>query len=113
LDVVAVSGANQYNVRPAALVTTCVPPIVLAISADPDELAAGALLVPAAAGALVAGLLAELDELAELPHAATASAAAARPATLIIFRIGRHLLTPCLISQQRSRVRRVIRSGDR
>jgi hypothetical protein len=55
--------------------------IVVVFNAVPDGLddepAAGVLLV------LVA------DEPAELPHAATASTAAARPATLIIFRMCR------------------------
>jgi hypothetical protein len=103
LDTVAVSGMNQYKVRPAALVSTAVPPIVAVIMVDPDELAAGLLAAPAAA-ALVAPaagvLLVELDELAELPHAAMASTAAPRPAVVSIFRIGRYLLTPCLISNR-------------
>jgi hypothetical protein len=109
-EVVGVSGANEYKVNPPALVSTCFPPIVVAISVDPDALAAG-LDAPAAAGVLLvpaAGVVPE--ELDELPHAATASTAAARPTAVIIFRIEKHLLTPVLISHPGSRARRVIRS---
>ena len=73
-DVVEVSGANQYRVKPWALVSTVTPPIVVVFSALP--LAAGALEAVVAAGA--AGL-AGLVEL-ELPHAAIIKAAAAIPA---------------------------------
>src|ERR1700746_2672097 len=68
LDVVEVSGANQYKVKPAALVSTFVPLMVVLISVVPDEPAAG-LDAPTAGGLLL--------ELAELPQAAMASAAAA------------------------------------
>jgi hypothetical protein len=71
LDVVGVSGTNQYTVKPAALVSTFVPLIVVLIRVLPDELAAG-LDVPAAGGLLL--------ELAELPQAAIASVAAASAA---------------------------------
>jgi len=83
-DVVEVSGANQYTVRPAELVSTCWLPMVLAVKVV--ELAAeadAAGLLPAAAGVLPAA--AEL--LLELPQADTASARAASPAAPHIFRI--------------------------
>src|SRR5690348_12080915 len=72
-DVVAVSGTNQYKVRPLALVTTVAPPILVVFSA----------LLPAA-GALEAGVVLEaappeLVELDELLQAAITKAAA-RPA---------------------------------
>ena len=38
LDAVEVSGPNQYRVKPPALVSTCVPLMVVAISVVPDEL---------------------------------------------------------------------------
>jgi hypothetical protein len=66
-DVVEVSGANQYKVKPLALVRTVAPPIVVVFSADPE--AAGAdVLVPVVP-----------VELAELPHAAIRRATAAVP----------------------------------
>jgi hypothetical protein len=78
LDAAEVSGANQYTVKPAALVSTAVPFIVALFSVVADEPAAG-LDAPAAGGALL--------ELAELPQAAIASTAAASPAAPQIFRI--------------------------
>jgi hypothetical protein len=89
LDVVEVSGANQYKVKPAELVSTWVPPIVVVFNVVPDEADAA----PAAGVLLGAGVLEELDELA---HAVTASTATARLAAVNGFRIGRSLLTPCL-----------------
>jgi hypothetical protein len=77
LDVVEVSGANQYKVKPAELVSTWVPPIVVVFNAVPDEAPAADV---------------ELDELAQ---AVTASTAAARLAAVNSFRIRRSLLTPC------------------
>jgi hypothetical protein len=68
-DVVAVSGPNQYTVKPLALVSTVAPPIVAVFSVLLDE-----------AGGAAPEVLLELDELAELPQAAIISAAAARPA---------------------------------
>ena len=65
-DVVAVSGPNQYTVKPPALVSTVAPPIVAVFSVVPDGAAPDVLL--------------ELDELAELPQAAIISAAEASPA---------------------------------
>jgi hypothetical protein len=70
-DVVEVSGANQYRVKPWALVSTAAPPIVVVFSAL--LLDAGAPEAPAAGGVL-------LVELVELPHAAIIKAAAASPA---------------------------------
>jgi hypothetical protein len=67
-DVVEVSGANQYRVKPWALVSTAAPLIVVVFSAL--LLDAGAPEAPAAGGVL----------LVELPHAAIIKAAAASPA---------------------------------
>jgi hypothetical protein len=69
-DVVAVSGTNQYKVKPLPLVTTVAPPILAVFSA----------LLPAA-GALEAGVALEaappeLAGLDELPQAAITNAAA-------------------------------------
>jgi hypothetical protein len=80
---VVVSGTNQYKTKPLAFVRTLVPLTVAVDSAelDPPAVAEAAGLpvaaaeVPWAAGVLVAAVL----ELLELPHAATASAIAARP----------------------------------
>ena len=66
LEVVEVSGTNQYRVKPWALVSTATPPIVVVFSALPPE-----PVVPAGA---------ELVEGVELPHAAIIKAAAASPA---------------------------------
>jgi hypothetical protein len=76
LDLVAVSGANQYKVKPAAFVSTVAPLIVAVFSAALDD-------------AWLAGVLAGLLELAEeLPHAAVISVAAAiSAATRYLFRI--------------------------
>jgi len=68
-DVVAVSGTNQYKVKPLALVTTAAPPILAVFSA----------LLPAA-GALEAAPP-ELVEPAELPQAAIIKAAASPAGT--------------------------------
>jgi len=76
LDLLAVSGANQYRVDPWALVSTVAPLIVAVFSADPD----------APPGVLVLPALPEPDD--ELPHAAASSAAAAiKPAARNLFRI--------------------------
>jgi hypothetical protein len=69
-DVAAVSGTNQYKVRPLPSVTTVAPPILAVFSA----------LLPAA-GALAAGVAleaapAELAGLDEPPQAAITNAAA-------------------------------------
>ena len=80
-DVVAVSGTNQYKVRPLALVTTVAPPILAVFSA----------LLPAA-GALEAGValeaappeLVELDELLQAPITKAAASPAGTSHTLFI-----------------------------
>jgi len=66
LDVVAVSGANQYRVKPWALVSTAAPLIVVVFTALPDTAAPDA----APGGALAA------PPGDELPQAAMVSAAA-------------------------------------
>src|SRR5271165_142872 len=106
LDVVEVSGTNQYNVLPLALVTTAVPLMVVMLSAPPLALAlalAGAELTGAELAALLApaaGALAADDALllAELAHADSASATAASPAAPSIFRIRNLLFTVLLVS---------------
>jgi hypothetical protein len=65
-----VSGANQYKVKPLALVSTVAPITFALFSIVPDAAACEA-------GALEA---AELPEPEEPPHAATTRAAAACPA---------------------------------
>jgi hypothetical protein len=85
-DVVAVSEANQYSVKPSALVRTVTPPIVAVFRAVPDELALAEGPEEAPAGELleVAGLV------DELLHAAASSATAAIPMeNRIVVRIGR------------------------
>jgi hypothetical protein len=67
-DVVLVSGANQYKVKPLAFVSTVTPPIVLVSSVLPD--AAAECVPPEPAGVL---------EVLELPHPVAISAAAASP----------------------------------
>jgi hypothetical protein len=68
--VVDVSGANEYSVKPLALVSTVAPPIFAVFSAELDE------VVPAEDEEPAPG---ELDG-AELPHAAAIRARLARPA---------------------------------
>ena len=75
-DLVAVSGANQYTVKPLALVSTFAPPIVVVFrtvvdAAAGEEAALGELL------ALLAVLVLVVDE---VPHAAAIRATPARPA---------------------------------
>jgi hypothetical protein len=75
-DLVAVSGANEYNVKPFALVSTVAPPIVAVFRALDDA-------VPGEDEEVALdGELAEPPELAEdvLPHAAAIRATAAKPA---------------------------------
>jgi hypothetical protein len=88
LDVVEVSGTNQYKVSPAELVTTSVPLIVLLASAVPEEPDDA----PAVAAVLVAAGVEELDELA---HAATSSTAMTRLVTAHRFLIRKVFLPPC------------------
>jgi hypothetical protein len=66
-DLVEVSGANQYSVKPLPLVRTAAPPIVVVFSA---------LLLTAALEAGAAALEVLLPELVELPQAAIRSVAA-------------------------------------
>jgi hypothetical protein len=86
-DLVAVSGANEYSVKPLALVSTVTPPIVAVFRAVPDELAVAEAAAEAAADGLP-GLLGVVDE---LPHAAASSATATSPkgAHIVFLRIGR------------------------
>jgi hypothetical protein len=98
LEVVEVSGANQYSVLPLELVTTAVPLMVVMFTVLPLALDA---LLPPAAGAVVAGVLD--DELAELPQADSARARAANPAALNIFRIRILLFTVLVVSHGESR----------
>jgi len=80
-DVVAVSGTNQYKVKPLALVTTVAPPILAVFSA----------LLPAA-GTLEAGValeaappeLVELDELLQAAITKAAASPAGTSSTLFI-----------------------------
>ena len=70
LDLVAVSGTNQYSVKPLALVSTVAPPIFAVFRAVLDEPAVG-------------DAVAELPDPAELPpdelpHAVATTASAAR-----------------------------------
>jgi hypothetical protein len=89
--VVEVSGTNQYKVKPAALVSTCWPPMVFAARVVPPELAAGADPAEADAAGLLAAaagvLPAAAELLPELAQADRLSARAASPATPQIFRI--------------------------
>jgi hypothetical protein len=82
-DLVAVSGTNEYSVKPLALVSTVAPPIVAVFRAVPDELA----LAEAPAEAPAAGGLLELGGVAvdELPHAAAISATATSPKGAHVF----------------------------
>jgi hypothetical protein len=54
LDLVVVSGTNQYKTKPLELVRTLVPLTVVVASAEPDPPAAAAGLPVAAAGLPVA-----------------------------------------------------------
>jgi hypothetical protein len=81
LEVVEVSGANQYKVRPAEFVSTFLPPMVVVDSAPP---AAAAAALGVAEPPLPAPVAAGVPE---LPQAATVSATAAGPAVLNIFRM--------------------------
>jgi hypothetical protein len=87
-DLVAVSGTNQYSVKPLALVSTVTPPILAVFRAVPDELA---LAEEAAEAPAAAGLPELLGVVDELPHAAAISATATSPrgAPITFLRIGR------------------------
>ena len=83
LEVVDVSKVNQYATKFAELVTTSIPATRALISVELEAWVDAAVLL---AGGV--GLLLEVaDELLELAHAATASVAAASPATPRISRI--------------------------
>jgi hypothetical protein len=83
---VAVSGANQYSVKPSALVRTVTPPIVAVFRAVPDGLALAEGPEEAPAGEL----LEVVGVVDELLHAAASSATAAIPMeNRIVVRIGR------------------------
>jgi hypothetical protein len=88
-DLVAVSGTNEYSVKPLALVSTVAPPMVAVFRAVPDELG----LAGAAEEAPAAGGLLELEgvDVDELLHAAAISATATSPkgAHILVSRIGR------------------------
>jgi hypothetical protein len=74
-DLDAVSGPNQYTVKPFASVSTFAPPIVAVFSAVLDAAAAG---LEAALDELLPGLLVLAGD--EVPHAAAIRATPARPA---------------------------------
>jgi hypothetical protein len=72
LDLVGVSGANEYSVNPLALVSTVAPPIVVVFR----------LPVVTAAGVLVPVLpLPPAEDVPDEPHAARTAAAAATAST--------------------------------
>ena len=76
LDLVAVSGANEYTVKPLALVSTVVPLIVAVFRTVPEAAAWEAAALAGLLGA-VAGLLLPA---VEVPQAAAIRASPARPA---------------------------------
>jgi hypothetical protein len=71
-EVVLVSGPNQYSVKPLAFVSTAVPPTMAVLRVFPLEAGATAECVEVDGAALPPD--------PELPHPATISAAAAKPA---------------------------------
>ena len=71
------SGANEYTVKPLALVSTLVPPIVVAFRALLDAAAGEAAAADELLGVLAVLLLPDGDE---VPHAAAIRATPARPA---------------------------------
>jgi hypothetical protein len=74
LDLVAVSSANQYSVKPLELVRTFAPLIFAVVSAELDE-------PPPPDGAAVDGWQPDAAGVVDvLPHAAAPSATATRPA---------------------------------
>jgi hypothetical protein len=77
LDFVAVSGANEYTVKPLALVSTLVPPIVAVFGAVLAAAAGEAAAADELLGVLAVPLLPDGDE---VPHAAAIRATPARPA---------------------------------
>jgi hypothetical protein len=103
LDVVEVSGANQYKVNPAELVSTWVPLIVVVFNAVPDAADAA----PAAGVPLGVMVVVVFDELAQ---AVTASRAAARLAVVSSFRMEDLSSHRVFVSCWESRNGRLIRS---
>ena len=85
-NLVAVSGANEYSVKPVALVRTVAPPMEAVFGAVPDELAGAEAAAEVPAADELPGLLGAVDE---LPHAAASSATATSPkgAHLVVVRI--------------------------
>jgi hypothetical protein len=89
-DTVAVSGANEYKMKPLALASTVAPPTCAVCSAPlaaavPDPAEPDAAGLDAGAGALVGAALPLEDE---LEHAAALSATAVAPAaTSMVIRI--------------------------
>lgn len=77
-DFVLVSGANEYKVRPLALVSTVTPPTFAVFSALPAD--AGAPEDVALAGLIGADEVAGADEVPELLHPAATSPATVSPA---------------------------------
>jgi len=76
LDLVAVSGANEYTVKPLALVSTLVPLIVAVFRTVPEAAAGEAAALEELLGAVAELLLPP----AEVPQAAAIRASPARPA---------------------------------
>jgi len=87
-DVVAVSGANEYRVKPFALVTTVTPLTCAVFSAPLAAAVLDAAVLDAEAGALDDAPPAAVPLDDELEHAAALTATAAVPATAsIVIRI--------------------------
>jgi hypothetical protein len=80
LDVVGVSGAKEYSVNPAALVSTVALPMVAVFRLPPVAAAGLPLLVPP--------LLPLLEDVADELHAATTTAAAATASSASSIRRG-------------------------
>ena len=76
-DLAGVSEANEYKVKPRALVTTLVPPIVVAFRAVLEAAAGEAAALDEVLGVLAVLLVPDGDE---VPHAAAIRATPARPA---------------------------------
>ena len=79
LDVVGVSGANEYSVNPPALVSTVAPPIVAVFRLPPVAAAGLPLLVPP---------LPLPEDVADELHAARTTAAAATASSTSSLRRG-------------------------
>jgi hypothetical protein len=77
LDLVAVSGANQYTVKPLALASTLVPLIVAVFRTVPEADTGEAAALDELLGVVAEPLLLAVDE---VPQAAAIRASPARPA---------------------------------